>query len=407
MTKHLLAIMAFVAALAAFPGNANASAALPAAQKEWTFLLFLNGHNSLDYFGLMNMKQMEEVGSNEKVNIVVQWASYGHADTQRILVLKSDDPDKVTSPVVDSLPTVDMGDSKELEKFLEWGATNYPAKHYFVSVWNHGNGWHLMGTRAPSNTGITPMDISYDDRSGNVITTEQLGLAMKHFSQFLGRKVDIYGSDACLMAMAEVASEMIDSVDYFVGSEDVEPGEGWPYAPFMKKWTEMSGAAPVEVAKLLSKEYLAAYTAGVYGIQEVTMSVMDLNFLPAFNRSVANLTAELVKMNSDEMKKAHEAASNTQEFTLGDYKDTGDFLDLISEQVTAKSQTEAIVGVRSAMEKLVVANDVSPSFRAHGVAMWIPTMSYEYDQYAKRYSGLVFAKETGWGEFLKMMIATQ
>jgi hypothetical protein len=411
MTKHLLAIMAFVAALAAFPGNANASKVQPAPMKEWTFLLFLNGHNNLDYYSRMNLKQMEEVGSNERLNIVVQWASYGNADTQRLLMLKSNDPEKVTSPVVESLPTVDMGDVKELEKFLEWGATHYPAKHYFVSVWNHGNGWHLVGLKPPQglplpSSTMKPLDISYDDRSGNVITTEQLGLAMKRFSQFIGRKVDVYGSDACLMAMAEVAGEMMDSVDYFVGSEDVEPGEGWPYANFMRKWTDMQEASPREVSKLLSKEYLAAYSGGVYGVRDVTMSVMDLNHLPAFNKSVSQLSSELIKLNSDEMKLTFEAASNTQYFTLPDYKDAGDFLDLLGARLKVKSQAEAILGVRSAMKNLVVSNDVSPAFRAHGVAMWIPTSLSDYEKYAERYRGLVFAKETGWGEFLKLMMSS-
>ena len=33
--------------------------------KEWTALLFLNGHNNLDEFGEMNLNQIEEVGSSE------------------------------------------------------------------------------------------------------------------------------------------------------------------------------------------------------------------------------------------------------------------------------------------------------------------------------------------------------
>ena len=58
------------------------------------------------------------------------------------------------------------------------------------------------------NGGFTTKDISYDDVSGHVITTEQLALAMGEIQKITGNKVELYGSDACLMAMAEIAGEM-------------------------------------------------------------------------------------------------------------------------------------------------------------------------------------------------------
>ena len=42
---------------------------------------------------------------------------------------------------------------------------------------------------------------------------------MKDIQGQLGRPVDIVGYDACMMAMAEVAAEFSDSVDYLVASE--------------------------------------------------------------------------------------------------------------------------------------------------------------------------------------------
>jgi len=70
-----------------------------------------------------------------------------------------------------------------------------------------------------------------------MITTKQLGQALKESAAIIGHPVDVYGSDACLMAMAEVAHEMADSVNVYVGSQEVEPGAGWPYGDFLKLWT--------------------------------------------------------------------------------------------------------------------------------------------------------------------------
>jgi len=53
----------------------------------------------------------------------------------------------------------------------------------------------------------------------------QLGDAMYKASQIIGHPVDIYGSDACLMSMPEISTQMRNAVDYFIGSEEVEPGD--------------------------------------------------------------------------------------------------------------------------------------------------------------------------------------
>ena len=196
--------------------------ALPLAEKEWTFLLFLNGHNNLSSFGDMNLKDMEKSGSTDKVNLVVEWGKADDEMTHRLLVEKSTDPTKVSSPMIMSRKNVDMGDYHNLVDFAKWGIENFPAKHYFVAVWNHGSGWHLQEL-LKINSIVHINDISYDDASGNHITTEQLGLALGEVKGLIGHNVDIYGSDACLMQMIEVVGKMKDSVDYFIDSQETEP----------------------------------------------------------------------------------------------------------------------------------------------------------------------------------------
>src|SRR6185437_6314547 len=146
------------------------------APKNWTFLIYLNGDNNLDSFGAQNIESMEQVGSNDQVNIVVQWASEAAGKTVRLLVQKSTNPSAVTSPVVQDLGKVDMGDFHSLENFIQWGVQNYPAQHYFVDVWDHGSGWHSIEAMSAPMPGmhLRPNDISWDDNSGNFISTEQL-----------------------------------------------------------------------------------------------------------------------------------------------------------------------------------------------------------------------------------------
>lgn len=369
-------------------------------QKEWTFLLFLNGHNNLSSFGDMNLKDMEKSGSTDQVNYIVEWGKAGDNLTRRLRVEKSKDPSKVTSPTIMSLKNHDMGDYKNLIEFVRWGVQNYPAKHYFIAVWNHGSGWKRM-----AKDDLTTRDISYDDNTGNKITTEQLGIALEEAKKIIGHNVDVYGSDACLMQMAEVATQMKDTVDYVAGSEETEPGQGWPYAPFMQKWGATPTQTPREIVTLLSKEYTKAYNGGVYGSQSVTFSALDLSKLDALISSTQALAAHMKTLGKDSLKKIKsEISSNVMNFYYSDYMDYGDFVKRV-DTLKFNHDSKLFTEVAANIKDLVVSVDSTSSYKdATGLSIWAPT--YSTSDMA-RYSNLEFSKLTGWDQFLQAMNAAQ
>jgi hypothetical protein len=373
--------------------------AAPAAEKEWTFLLFLNGHNNLSSFGDMNLKDMEKSGSNDQVNLVVEWGKSNDDYTHRLLVQKSTNPSKVTSPIIMSQKDVDMGDYKNLVEFVRWGAANFPAKHYFVAIWNHGSGWHFQDM-LKVNGQVQINDISYDDNTDNRITTEQLGQAMREIKTILGRNVDVYGSDACLMQMIEVATEMKDTVDYFVGSQHTEPGEGWPYETFVKKWTAQPTVSPAGLSVLLSKEYLKAYSSGgVYSRNDVTFSAFDMLKLAALNESTAQLVNHMKTFDKATLTKVKTAMNASQDFYYSDYKDYGDFLKRFEALPIAKD-AKLIQQVKSDLKQAILTTDNSTSSFANatGLSIWMPSYA---SGYMERYSALEFNKTTAWADVLK------
>jgi len=364
-------------------------------EKEWTFLVFINGHNNLSSFGDMNIRDMEKVGSTKDLNILVEWGSETTTKTRRLYVQKSTNPAKVTSPVVLENDNYDMGDYKNLVEFVKWGIQNYPAKHYFVAVWNHGSGWNRMNP-------IRPQDISYDDHTGNKITTEQLGLAMSEIKQYLGRNIDIYGSDACLMQMVEVAGEMKGDVNYFVGSQDLEPGEGWPYAPFLKKWAAQPTMSPAQVSVLLSKEYLAAYSkGGVYSQRDVTFSAWDMSGLDSLYSSINELRSDMMGLGATDFGAVKKAAQYAQNFACSGCSDLGDFMKKLKSVPAMKSRS-SVASVEKSISKLVLSTDNSDEFRnATGISVWLP--SYKSDEMQSRYDHLKFSVATGWNQFTKSL----
>lgn len=374
---------------------------LPAAQatelKDWTMLVFINGHNDLDSFGTSNIKQMERVGSTDKVNVVVQWASLRAPDTKRLYITKSTNPNQVTSPVVESLPPVNMGKAESLVEFVRWAKERYPARHYFIDVWNHGTGWHGAISRGE----LKPSDISRDERFKSQITTKQLGAALSTIRAELGQKVDIYGSDACLMGMAEVAGEMKDAVDVFVGAEEVEPLDGWPYDQLLREWNKLEYAKAEDVGQILVREYIKAYSGGQFGSNEVTLSALRLSGWAELEESVRNLATELQNVSAAERATVVKAATKTQTFSSPDYKDLAHFTETLGSSSVAGVTVGSLSAVRAAVKNVVIENGVTEEFKnAHGLAIWLPERRSELDSHEKKYSELEFARTTGWGTAL-------
>lgn len=378
-------------------------------KKDWTFLVYINGNNDLDAYGQFNINQMERVGSTEQVNVVVQWASTANQKTQRLFITQDRDNRKVTSPVMEGLGKVDMGDWHTLVSFIQWGVEHYPAKHYFIDVWDHGSGWHDLKLKSYSPN-FNPMDISHDDHSKNMITTPQLGQAMSEAARIMGHKVDIYGSDACLMAMAEIASEMKNSVHYFIGSEEIEPGEGWPYDAILAEWNKKNSTSAEEVAKIVTNEYVKSYQGGGGGsfnsYNEVTFSAFNLEKTERMYSAVSALGAYLRRLDRSKQKKVVQAFARTQMFYHSDYRD---FLDLFSQleklNLIELSKEVSLQGVKDAIHEYVIVNRVTTDYaQATGLSIWLPTKLSTYKSYSEYYSTLQFQHDTRWGDALREVL---
>lgn len=404
MSRYLSLMLSGLALIAGSGAIQPVHAATAAPQKEWTFLIFLNGNNNLDSFGAFNINQMEQIGSTDKVNVVVQWASINNRKVQRLFVTKDANKSKVTSPVIEDMGQVDMGDWRNLVEFIRWGAQTFPAQHYFVDVWNHGSGWHAIQAQKSGGT-FHPTDISWDEISGNSITTKQLGQAMSEASRAIGQKIDLYGSDACLMAMAEVAGEMKNSVQVFAGSQELEPGAGWPYDDLLREWNSRANATAADVAKILTDVYIKSYQGGQNGNDEVTFSAFNLEASDRFYGAVTRLGDQLMKLDANSRKAVLKAVKASQAFYYDDYVDFGSFVGEVEKAKVAKIDSDLIRDVRGAIQSYVIANGVTSNYaRATGVSMWIPSTMRKFNSYIERYSALEFQAETRWADAVRFIL---
>ncbi|GAG28789.1 unnamed protein product, partial [marine sediment metagenome] len=238
---------------------------------EWTVMVYLDADNNLESAGIDDINEMEIVGSTTDVNIVVQVDripysvlaanNEGYLDdisnsnwttTRRYYITQDFDPYQISSDLKSDLGELNMGDPQTLIDFTSWAVTEYPAKKYLLVIWNHGGGF-----RSPA---YTTRDIAWDDTSGgDKITMPELEYALSAISAQIGKKIDIVGMDACLMAMTEVAYQIKDHTDILVASEENEPGDGWPYDTILGQLVVNPTTSPEQLATDIVDKYIYSY----------------------------------------------------------------------------------------------------------------------------------------------------
>jgi len=190
-----------------------------------------------------------------------------------------------------------------------------------------------------------------------------------------------------------------DSVNVFIGSEETEPGDGWPYDLFLSSWNKLpSGAPSKDVANALTQSYQKYYQAKS---TDVTLSAFDLNFLDSLNQSIRKFSNSFKNLGNLDFKRIAKAAQESTHFTDDDYVDLGDFLDHVKSLKISKIGKTTISEVSTNLKSFIVANNTVGFEKAQGASIWIPTDSYTYSSHADRYSRLSFDQETHWGDVAK------
>src|SRR5262245_29666270 len=231
-------------------------------KKPWAFLAYIAGDNNLSDAGLEDIQEMCEVGSSNVVHAAVQIDTKGAFDGVVRYEISPPDPTGVAHRIViERLPELDSGDPDTLRDSLKWGFKRYPAKKRVVVVWNHGAGFR---TRLPRR------DIAYDD-SGTSLDMNEIDQVFNAVGVDMKSRISILGFDACLMNMIEIAHHLRHRAEYIVGSEQTEPGDGWPYDDVLSILNRDEAAA--STAKRIVRAYIASYKKNEE--QNVTQSAVD------------------------------------------------------------------------------------------------------------------------------------
>jgi hypothetical protein len=117
-----------------------------------------------------------------------------------------------------------------------------------------------------------PDDVLNGQNANLYVKNIELGAILLEFSKKIGRRIDILGFDACLMAMAEICYEVRESVSMVVGSDERIPKESWPYASILRDLARFPGMNASTLSTLIVSRYVERYKT-----ERVSLSAMNLS----------------------------------------------------------------------------------------------------------------------------------
>ena len=372
---------------------------------EWTVLFVMQGDNNLSFFMHQNIATLKHIGSTKDVNLLVQWDEPVKHTTWRYKVGQG----KLIQDA--SLPQ-DMGvnPQQELIDACKWAFLKYPAKKQALILWNHGSGILDEQRDWRKYRGIL-----YDFSSKKCLTNQGLKLALTTIHQEVlnGKKFDLLGMDACLMAMLEIAYQIKDFTHYFVASENIEHAPGWHYEIIVRNLINAPKnytAAPLAHLIVHSFELFNIDRNSIY-----TQSALDLSKITLLKENVHELaTVSLAHANSLILRKCILAARRSSlEFDGGNFIDLYDFYSKLEYEITLQKAhlreiypqlLPPLTTGKQLIKQVVIGHRSGRSVaRAQGLSIYFPRTATLH----LPYYDTLFAQKTDWPLFLKSFSFTE
>lgn len=373
---------------------------LSSEKKQNTVMIYMVGSNLESRYGNATMDlceiQWAEIDPTIS-NVLVytggsrRWHSDIPNDRNSVIDMAKDEGQWI---VAQTEGRVDMGQKETLTDFVDFCYENYPAEHYSLIFWDHGGG-PLLGYGSDELFG------------GSSLTLSEMDQAMKESSFAIEERLDFVGFDACLMGSLETMNVWSKYADYYVASEETEPGFGWDYTAFS---VLNLTSDPREITQSIVDCYEAYggyYQDSPYK-PDMTLSVTDLSKVKKVKDALGTLSStmkrntagasytKLQRIRSDSKAFGLTNGADTDDDDCYDLVDLKDFAERIEEEYPAKAAK-----LLSALEEFVVTS-YSNVEGAGGVSFYYPYRNkLLYNAYGAFYQEFSFQSQ--YQSFLKTL----
>jgi hypothetical protein len=161
-----------------------------------------------------------------------------------------------------------MSEPENLTEFITWTKDNYPADRYMLVLWDHGGGF---------SNGYGVDGINRRDDGKTIMEASEIIKSIRD----AGVKFDVIGFDACLMQNVEYAYALEPYADYYLASEETEPGTGWFYTAGFGKLAADPALSTEEFGRSMISSYDQCNRVINDGDPkpECTLSLVDLTLI--------------------------------------------------------------------------------------------------------------------------------
>lgn len=341
--------------------------------------------------------------------------------------------------VVEEWGEIDTGDPETLAAFIARALATYGSGvRKAIGFWDHGSGMFDEGD--PNETVLerramrTPRHLRtrsfrerrlflsryrnsmdpgaramlHDDTNAGVLTNlEATGVLKAAFGRAGQQdKVDMIFSDTCLNGMIEVLEQLKDFAHCVVGSEELEPGDGWEYQEWLSLMSDQPPADPDQWAR----QAVEAFGRGYDGrTNEYPCTLAAFRSAHGVTDAFAGLVAAVRPLGEAGFDLMMRARMRTQSFASNyDSFDLRHFADRLSAVATDQGVLDACERLRGALaEARVHAVALGPTVtNAHGLAFWFPGSTATYQRDIVTYRRLLFAERTGWADYLEAQLTS-
>jgi len=413
-------------------------------QSTWTLLFYLAADNPRSYEIEKNIDLWTSIGYSDNINMISLIDGMKTDDTI-YCEISNQSINELYWPESES----DMGNKNTLERFLNHSLTQFPAEHYALFIMStHGSGWQGLGS---DTSGIN----SYEKLT--LLNLNDYSSALEKIYQEFNDKIDVIAFDICVTGMIEVAYQIKDHCTFMIGTEEhgfselAESDEGvnleWNYSYFLTNIIENPDMKPEEFVNSI----VDSYTPGTYSFKLFdrypapswmpllkcysTISSVNLTRFDTVINSI-NTFSLLLANNIDEYKTSiDQARQEVREYgklykkfwflpskiyylhldSLGYncFIDLYDFIQKISIYTNDDLLRSSCNDVMESLTYLISGNNVLESDNSHGLSIYFPEYSFQYDvsiwksiglknmkEIPVHYNEISFSIETNWDEFL-------
>lgn len=382
---------------------------------EWNVLFFLNGKNNLQHemqeFVLKNLYFMSDVnrGKNiplhlpSNINILVEYGTMArdcdeslradhdldlcNTGVKRFRMIKGLDQVTERDSAFQNLGNVDMGDVNSLVDFVAW-SKKFPARHTLLYIFDHGSDF------TTSENGL----FSFDDVTGNSMNAREIAVGFRKMANVLGRPIDLFVTDMCLVGSAEALGEMVGSLRYYVASRDNVSGYSLSVIDILRVLERLPGVNAKRWAYQIVQLASRAKTP-------TNFAAFALERMPTFEESLAGMVDALRAAPAHDRLAFQSHFLEACRFPRIGADDSFDFRDILSCMYTMPGmrQWPEFEALYQAFFDVMFTN--SPDMNNSGLSIW--GGSYRAANATPKaladYRTLRFDQSAHWSDFIELL----